>query len=620
MRPIQDVVAGYRSALGFLPTFTLIHLSVRLLVAAVIVPLTGVLLAVSLAAAGQSAVTDQDIARFLLTPAGFVGALALVILSIIAAVLDVAVMSAALRRNERRPVPALLSGLWMIARRFASLFAFAMGLVLRILLLAAPFLLIAAAVAWLALGRYDINFYLTYRPPAFLAAAVIIGLLAVALAGVLFARLSAWAISLHLVLSGRTQPRRSFSESERLLRGRRGAVAARIIAWAVVRSLLVAVTAAVGGLAISWGQELSGANLRVAALSTVALLLLWGLGNAVVSALSNGALAALLDRLYREATGEAPVATAAAAAPDGRGRPVAIPLLLGAAGVLVAGGLALGGELMERVSAERQVEIIAHRGAAGSRPENTMAAVEQALAEGADWVEIDVQETADGAVVVAHDSDFMKLAGVDLKVWDATLDELAGIDIGSWFDPAYADQRTPTLREVLTVAKGRGKILIELKYYGHDVALERRVAEIVEQTGMAAADVGVMSLKIPGVRKMHALKPEWPHGILAATALGDISALKADFLAVNTGQVSVGLVRRVHAQGKKLYVWTVDDPLTMTRMISMGVDGLITNEPALARQVMEARNQLSAPERLLLWLSDRFRLASFDLVAEEADA
>jgi glycerophosphoryl diester phosphodiesterase len=296
-----------------------------------------------------------------------------------------------------------------------------------------------------------------------------------------------------------------------------------------------------------------------------------------------------------------------------------VSLLLGGAGIALAGGLYLGGNLAERVGAESDVEIIAHRGAAGARPENTMAAVEQALADRADWVEIDVQETADGEIVVAHDSDLMKLAGVDLKVWDATMDDLSAIDIGSWFDPAYAGERTPTLREVLHAAKGRGKVLIELKYYGHDVALESRVAEIVEETGMAA-DVGVMSLKIPGVRKMHALRPDWPHGILAATAVGDLPALDADFLAVNTGQVSLDLIRRTHAQGRKLYVWTVDDPVTMVRMISMGVDGLITNEPALARQVMEARNRLSAPERLLLWASDRFRLKSFDLVAEETDA
>jgi len=617
VRPARDVIACYRIALGFLAPFTLIHVAVRLLAAAVIVPLSGILLALSLAASGQSAVTDQDIARFLLTPAGAVGTLALVGLVIIAAVLDVAVMSDALRRGDRRPLTALISGLWLVVRRFPRLFSLAIRLVLRVLLLAAPFLLIGAAVAWLALGRYDINYYLTYRPPAFLAAAGIGALLLAALAGLLLARLSAWAVSLHLVLRGDARPAESFAKSDHFLRGRRRGVVARIALWALLRGLLAAGIAGVGGVAIGWAQDVSGANLRAAALSTLALLSLLALANAMAAALSNGALAALLDKLYREAMGHATVPPEPA--PADRRHSVSVPLMLGAAAVLVVGGLAFAGALMERVAAERQVEIIAHRGAAGSRPENTMAAVEKALADGADWVEIDVQETADGAVVVAHDSDFMKLAGVDLKVWDATLDDLAGIDIGSWFGPAYADQRTPTLREVLEMAKGRGKVLIELKYYGHDVALESRVAEIVEQTGMAA-DVGVMSLKIPGVRKMQALRPDWPHGILAATALGDISGLEADFLAVNIGQVSVRLIRRVHAQGKKLYVWTVDDPLAMTRMILMGVDGLITDEPALARQVMKARNQLSAVERLLLWLSDRVRLESFVLVADQADA
>jgi glycerophosphoryl diester phosphodiesterase len=387
------------------------------------------------------------------------------------------------------------------------------------------------------------------------------------------------------------------------------------VVWALVRSLLGAAVAGGAGLLIGGTQQLLGANLRLVALATIALLLVWGLANAIVSALANGALAAMLDRLYREVTGDAPDKAPAAGA---RGTRWA-PLLVGGAAVALAGGILAGGALSARVGAERSVEIIAHRGAAGSRPENTLAAVEQALVDGADWVEIDVQETADGEVVVAHDSDFMKLAGVDLKVWDATMADLGGIDIGGWFDPAYAGERTPTLRDVLTMARGRGKVLIELKYYGHDVALEARVAEIVEQTGMSA-DVGVMSLKIPGVRRMHALRPDWPHGILAATALGDLPAVEADFLAVNAGQASVSLIRRAHEQGKKLHVWTVDDPVTMVRMISMGVDGLITNHPALAREVMEARNRLSAPERLLLWLSDRFRLTSFDLVAEEADA
>ena len=162
-------------------------------------------------------------------------------------------------------------------------------------------------------------------------------------------------------------------------------------------------------------------------------------------------------------------------------------------------------------------------------------------------------------------------------------------------------------------------MLIELKYYGHDDRLEERVAELVEETGMAD-DVMIMSLKRTGIAKMRSLRPDWPMGILAARAIGDLSALDADFLAVNTGQLSGHLLRRAHGSGKKVHVWTVDDPRAMSRMISMGVDGLITNDPALARRVMTQRAALSLPERLLVWLSDRFRLDSLDLVADRSDA
>ena len=97
-----------------------------------------------------------------------------------------------------------------------------------------------------------------------------------------------------------------------------------------------------------------------------------------------------------------------------------------------------------------------------------MAAIEQGIEDGADWSEIDVQETSDGEVVVFHDSDFMRLAQVNRKIWEVTAAELEDIDLGSWFDAAYADERAPTLREVPASAKGRAKVVIELKYHGHD--------------------------------------------------------------------------------------------------------------------------------------------------------
>lgn len=619
MGVLSEVRASFRTSLSYLWPFLLTHLGVRLLSAAVVVPLAALILAGAIAASGESALTDQDIARFLLTPAGFAGALAFVALSIVASVLDVAAMTATLRRGDRRTLPALLAGLGLFVNRFAALSSFGFNLVLRVLVIAAPFLPVGAGVAWLTLGAHDINYYLTYRPPAFLAAAGIGAVLLAGLAAILVTRLSGWAIALHLVLLGGVPPRHAFAASADRLHGRRVGVVARIVVWALIRAGMGALLASLAGLVIAGVQSFLGPSLRLVALATIVLLLLWSLANALVAALANGALAVLLDRLYREVAGDAAdTVLPAAAPPDALGRRRLRLLAIGAAAALVA-GLTLGGSLVERVGAERHIEIIAHRGAAALRPENTLASVEKALEDRADWVEIDVQETADNEVIVAHDSDFMKLAGVGLKVWNATMDDLAGIDIGSRFDAAYAAERTPTLRAVLETARGRGKVLIELKYYGHDVDLEARVARIVAETGMED-EVGVMSLKIPGVRKMQALRPDWPHGILAATAIGDLAALEADFLAVNTGQVSLRLIRQAHERGKKVYVWTVDDPLTMTRMISMGVDGLITNNPALARQVMEARNALSAPERLLLWLSDRFRPGSFDLVAEETDA
>ena len=109
---------------------------------------------------------------------------------------------------------------------------------------------------------------------------------------------------------------------------------------------------------------------------------------------------------------------------------------------------------MNRVQVEDRCDIIAH-GAPASAPENTLAAVRQAVAEQADWVEVDVQETADGEVVVFHDSDFKKLAGQDLKIWNATRADLQQIDIGGWFDPAFRGERVPTLAEVLAFCRGR---------------------------------------------------------------------------------------------------------------------------------------------------------------------
>ena len=214
-------------------------------------------------------------------------------------------------------------------------------------------------------------------------------------------------------------------------------------------------------------------------------------------------------------------------------------------------------------------------------------------------VEIDVQESADGEIVVVHDSDLMRVGGVAIKIWEATYAELQEVDVGSWYGPEFSDQRVPTLEQVLEICKGRSRVDIELKYYGHNQRLEERVAEIVERTGMEHQIV-LMSLASDLVTSMKALRPEWTVGLLTAKAVGDLTRSDADFLAVHVGIASHRFVRRAHAAGKEVYVWTVNDKLNMSRMMSRGVDGVITDHPALAKQVIETRAELSAAERMML--------------------
>jgi len=619
--PAKDVLAGYRQAGRLLWPFLVTHVLVRLFILAVLAPVTGLVLSVAVATSGQSALTDQDIAWFVLSPVGLAAALVVACLSVAGAVLDVALMTGILRTGERGTGAVIAFALRLILSRFTTLFGFALRLILRILAIAAPFLAAAGLVALLLLTDYDINFYLTARPPAFLLAAGLIAILALGLALVLLWKLSGWALALHLVMLRRTPASAAFGESASRLAGHKRRLVAGIVWWVALRLALGVVVTAVAAFLVNVVPASLGANLRLVAAATIAIVLLLSLANAVVAAWSNGALADLLNRLYGKVVSDGAAAPEAkaelAASGTGLSLSPAVVLLVAVGASII--GFAAGGALLEEVGAQRSVEIIAHRGAAGTRPENTLAAVTKAVEDGADWVEIDVQETADGEVVVAHDSDFMKVAGVNLKIWDATMERLADIDIGGWFDPAYAGERTPTLRQALEAVKGRGRMLIELKYYGYDVDLEARVVGIVDALGMAG-DIAVMSLKYDGIRKMRALRPDWRYGVLAATAIGNLTGLEADFLAVNTGQVSLRLIRRAHQQGKQVYVWTVDDPVTMSRMISMGVDGLITNEPLLARRVMTARNELSTAERLALWVADQLRIKSFDLVGDESDA
>ena len=598
----MTVVEAYRHSWAQRRFVIPLFIMIRVFSAGVIVPIIVLLVPLALSLSGQAALTDQDIAAFFVSPAGFLVFLGIASILLMGSVIGLAAMTLKIRQGPSSGLTSLRRTLALMSVRLRAIITYAVRLVLRVLIIVGPFALAALAVAWALIGQYDINFYLSSRPPEFLVAMGLIGIIVLVMAVVLLSRLLRWAVSLHLVIFDKVAPGDCFGQSAELMEGQRLNLLKAILLWLAVRMALIVGVGIILGWLMSLTVENIGVAFRIKLALALGIALFWGLCNLLISAIALGALARILNGCFGGARAPDVV-------PEITGGQLLTLRTLGAGAVaLTLFGLIAGAVMIQRVQAETSVEIIAHRGAAGMRPENTLASIRQAVEDGADWVEIDVQETADGQVVVMHDSDFMKLAGVDLRIWEATLDDLSRIDIGSWFDPIYADQRTPLLEDVLEIVRDKSNLLIELKYYGHDVDLEARTIATVEAAGMAD-QVATMSLKYPAVQKMKELKPDWTAGVLAATSIGDLARLDADFIAVSTAMVSPRLIRAAHHNNKKLYVWTVNDPFQMSAMISKGVDGLITDEPALARRVIDIRAELSTPERIFLMFAENFGLS-----------
>jgi glycerophosphoryl diester phosphodiesterase len=167
------------------------------------------------------------------------------------------------------------------------------------------------------------------------------------------------------------------------------------------------------------------------------------------------------------------------------------------------------------------------------------------------------------------------------------------------------------------MARGKAKVNIELKYNGHDVRLAERVVETVEAAGMES-EIVIMSLSHDGVKQVRALRPGWTVGFLSAAAVGNITKIDADFLAVSTRLATTAFISSARRAGKEVHVWTVNDRIGMAEMMGRGVDVIITDEPALAREVLRERAELSPVERLLVHFGSLLRFDQTTLTADDA--
>jgi glycerophosphoryl diester phosphodiesterase len=477
-----------------------------------------------------------------------------------------------------------------------------LGAVTAVLLALAlvPFVLLAVLTYNMLLTEHDIYFYVKDRPPVFWDAAGIGGLLllaALADSAVLYVW---WAFALPILLFENRSARAALRASRARVRG---------VAWRV------------GFILAGWsaGMLLFGAALEAAfrlfataVLATagerpiIPLLLLLLVQGALVATLTFFFITGLglvtrqlyLLRseqlgLYRPVEGQAaPGQEKPPARWNWRLAWLSLPLFAVAPLVLWAN--------LSRYTVDRPVvQVTAHRGHSRAAPENTLSSVRRAIASGADYAEVEVQSTADGVIVLLHDRDLKRVAGVSWRLDELSYNEVRKLDVGSWFDPAFAGEPVPTLAEVINLARGRIKLNLELKFFGLDRRLAAQVARLVREQEFES-DCLVTSLDYDALLEVKRNNPRLRTGLIVAHSLGDVSRLEVEVLSIRWDWLTDDLLRAAYRRGQEVHVWTVNDPSQMARLTKRGVDNIITSDPDLAVQVRNEWANLSGTERLVL--------------------
>lgn len=231
--------------------------------------------------------------------------------------------------------------------------------------------------------------------------------------------------------------------------------------------------------------------------------------------------------------------------------------------------------------------VMAHRGLSADAPENTLYAFSDAISVGADFIELDVQQTRDGVLVVMHDSNLKRTTGVNKDIWDVDYADIQNLDAGSWFDPAYANARIPTLEETLQFVDKRARLNIEIKptKHGSDT-LEQDVAELITQYQYTDACY-VTSFSYSSLKKVKEVNPEIRTGYLMSVAYGQFYSLKyADAFSLNKVFVTSQVVNAAHQQGKQIFAWTVNSMSEVRSLCNLHVDSIITDDPVMVQNVI----------------------------------
>jgi glycerophosphoryl diester phosphodiesterase len=251
------------------------------------------------------------------------------------------------------------------------------------------------------------------------------------------------------------------------------------------------------------------------------------------------------------------------------------------------------GNILINAGIFRRTQITAHRGASLEAPENTRYAFEAAMKGETDYIELDVQLTKDGKLVVFHDNTLGRTTNGSGLLTEHTYDELTELSAGCKFGSGteFADAKIMTLEEVLELV-GKSKMLnIEIKDIGDSVRATEKTVELIEKYNIVSSCY-VSSFSYPLLKLVKELNPKIKTALIANVAtstafsrLDDIDAVSLNYIFVNQS-----VVNAAHQSGKRVFVWTVDNREDIEQMMTLGVDNIITNRPDTAAEAVYSKS------------------------------
>jgi glycerophosphoryl diester phosphodiesterase len=557
---------------------------------------------------GRTVLDSTAILSFLLSPRG------------IAALLLAGVGALTLRLVEHAGLAAIFFGglegrrissrqaLCLIWQRLPVFIRVAARFIWVGLVVIVPLLLVAGGIAAGLFRQHDVNYYLKFRPPEFITAVIVIGVVALLTMAVIVWLVLRWRWAMQAVLFQHLGFREAFVESATLTKGVRWRLLLLVVGVTLFAAGMGALASLLGSICTSVVLAVAAHGMTSLAVSFGILLTLRAILGAVFTFLGSCADAGLFTWYYRQRVGQVGVKVSLNLAEDA---PEATPprwvpaFLVGGLLVMAAGGTWLA---LEAIPVERPITVHAHRGVASRAPENTLAALRDAIAAGADFMETDVQLSKDNVLVIAHDSDFSRLGGVPKKVWDLNYAEICAIPLGGRSAPEFRTESTPSLDALLAEAKGRIRLNLELKYYGdHQPGLAGKVVEAVRARGMLN-QVVIQCLEYDPLLEVRRLAPEVPIGYLLSVNAREPKRLQVDFFSVEQNRLDRAFIQQAHRRGQQVYAWTVDSVDDMDHMLNLDIDGLITDESARARKQIDLFLNCPPSERAVrrvrAWLSD----------------